>query len=132
MLSWSPIGCRAVSAEAAIQQRIRLALSRAGSVMHRNNVGAYKDETGRLIRYGVGNPGGSDLIGWTPTVITPNMIGRTVAVFTAVEVKAPKGRPTDAQINFLAQVLNAGGIAGIARSADEALSLIGLTPTHSK
>lgn len=110
--------------ESAIQQRIRLALSRAGVVMHRNNVGAYRDETGRVIRYGVGHPGGSDLIGWTPTVITPDMIGRTVAVFTAVEVKAPKGRPTDAQINFLAQVLNAGGLAGIARSADEALTIV--------
>lgn len=92
--------------------------------MHRNNVGAYRDETGRLIRYGVGNPGGPDLIGWTPTVITPDMIGRTVAIFTAVEVKAPKGRPTDAQINFLAQVLKAGGLAGIARSPDEALTIV--------
>lgn len=91
--------------------------------MFRNNVGAYRDETGRVIRYGVGNPGGSDLIGWTPVTITPDMVGRTVAVFTAVEVKTPKGKPTEAQINFLHQVKQSGGIAGIARSADDALGL---------
>lgn len=110
--------------EAAIQQRIRLALSQAGSVMHRNNVGAYKDpQTGRFIQYGVGNPGGSDLIGWTPVVITPDMVGRTVAVFTAVEVKAPKGRPTEHQVNFIAQVLKSGGFAGIARSPQDAIDI---------
>lgn len=110
--------------EAAIQQQIRLALSQAGSVMHRNNVGAYKDpKTGRFIQYGVGNPGGSDLIGWTPMVITPDMVGRTVAVFTACEVKTAGGRATEHQLNFIAQVLKAGGMAGIARSPGEAVAI---------
>jgi hypothetical protein len=110
--------------EAAIQQQIRLALSQAGSVMHRNNCGAYKDpKTGRFIQYGVGNPGGSDLIGWTPMVITPDMVGRKVAVFTACEVKTANGRPTEHQVNFIAQVLKAGGMAGIARSPGEAVAI---------
>lgn len=110
--------------EAAIQQQIRLALSRAGSVMHRNNVGAYRDDQGRVIRYGVGNPGGSDLIGWTPVIITHEMVGTKVGVFTAIEVKAPRGRPTEAQLNFLRQVQLGGGIAGIARSTQDALALL--------
>lgn len=110
--------------EAAIQQQIRLALSAAGSVAFRNNSGAYQDKAGRLIRYGVGQPGGSDLIGWTPIVVTPQMVGQTVAVFTAVEAKAPKGRPTEAQLNFINQVLQSGGFAGIARSAAEAVEII--------
>jgi hypothetical protein len=110
--------------EAAIQQQIRLAMSRAGSVMHRNNVGAYRDETGRVIRYGVGNPGGSDLIGWTPVIITHEMVGGMLGVFTAIEVKAPRGRPTEAQLNFIRQVQLGGGIAGIARSADESVQII--------
>jgi len=114
--------------EAAIQQQIRLAMSRAGSVMHRNNIGAYRDETGRVIRYGVGNPGGSDLIGWTPVLITHEMVGGMLGVFTAIEVKAPRGRPTDAQLNFLRQVQLGGGIAGIARSTQDALALL----THAK
>ena len=114
--------------EAAIQQQIRLALSRAGSVMHRNNIGAYRDDQGRVIRYGVGNPGGSDLIGWTPVLITHDMVGGILGVFTAIEVKAPRGRPTEAQLNFLRQVQLGGGIAGIARSTQDALALL----THAK
>jgi len=110
--------------EAAIQQQIRLALSRAGSVMHRNNVGAYRDDQGRVIRYGVGNPGGSDLIGWTPVLITHDMVGGMLGVFTAVEVKAPRGKPTEAQLNFIRQVQLGGGIAGIARSTQDALALL--------
>jgi VRR-NUC domain len=110
--------------EAAIQQRIRLALSQSGAVMFRNNVGAYKDPNGRFIQYGVGNPGGSDLIGWTPVVITPDMVGRKLAVFTACEVKTANGKPTEHQLNFIAQVLKAGGFAGIARSPADAVVIL--------
>ena len=110
--------------EAAIQQQVRLALSNAGAVMHRNNSGAYQDKAGRLIRYGVGSPGGSDLIGWTPVTVTADMVGQTLAVFTACEVKTPTGKPTPHQLNFIAQVLRAGGFAGIARSSSDALQII--------
>jgi len=92
--------------------------------MHRNNIGAYRDDQGRVIRYGVGNPGGSDLIGWTPVLITHEMVGGMLGVFTAIEVKAPRGRPTEAQLNFLRQVQLGGGIAGIARSTQDALALL--------
>lgn len=111
--------------EASIQQHIRLALAQAGAAIFRNNIGAYMDpKTGRPIKYGVCNPGGSDLIGWTPVVITPDMVGKTVAVFTAVEVKTENGRPTEAQLNFIAQVLKAGGYAGIARSPADAVAIL--------
>ena len=111
--------------EAAIQQQVRLALSAAGSVAFRNNCGAYQDpKTGRLIRYGVGSPGGSDLLGWTPMVVTQEMVGTIVPIFTAVEVKSPTGRPTPHQLNFIAQVLRAGGYAGIARSPAEAVAIL--------
>lgn len=111
--------------EAAIQQQVRLALARAGAVAFRNNIGAYTDpKTNRVIKYGVCNPGGSDLIGWTPVLVTPDMVGQTLAVFTAVEVKAPSGRPTEHQLNFIAQVLKAGGLAGIARSAADAVAIL--------
>lgn len=110
--------------EAAIQQQIRLALSRAGVVAFRNNIGAYTDpKTGRPIQYGVCNPGGSDLIGWTTITITPEMVGTQLAVFTAIEVKTPSGKPTPAQLNFIAQVLKAGGYAGIARSPGDAVAI---------
>jgi hypothetical protein len=60
--------------------------------------------------------GSSDLIGWT------TVDGR--AVFTAIEVKAERGRVSAEQQNFIDQLRAAGGIAGVARSDDEAASII--------
>lgn len=112
-----------MSTEQNIQQEIRLALSKTGSRMFRNNSGAFKDSTGRWVRYGVANPGGSDLIGWTPVKVTPDMVGRTLAVFTAIEVKTPKGKTSPEQTNFIDRVKFDGGIAGVARSANDATQI---------
>jgi hypothetical protein len=54
------------------------------------------------------------------------MIGRRVAVFVAVEVKAPGRKATPEQINFLDKVRADGGFAGIARSVMEAKEIITL------
>lgn len=70
-------------------------------------------------------PGFSDLFGLVPVEITPDMVGQTLAVFAAIEVKAPKGRLSDKQGNFLRAVTNNGGRAGVARSAEDALEIIG-------
>lgn len=100
--------------EAFIQKQIMLALSDAGCLVWRNNTGAYKDaRSGAFVRYGVGGAGGADLIGMAPD-------GR----FLAVEVKSEKGRPTKLQINYINAVNKQGGIAGICRSAQDALDLI--------
>lgn len=69
--------------------------------------------------------GGSDLIGWTTIEITEADIGRRVALFTAIEVKDGDHPPTAEQANFIRQVQAAGGIAGVARSVDDALALVG-------
>lgn len=85
----------------------------------------------RPIALGFSRPSGepasgtSDLVGWTPVVITPEMVGRRIAVFTAIETKKTKGgRTSDDQANFIAQVLKAGGIAGVANSADAAREIV--------
>lgn len=111
-----------MSEETSILQQIRIAVSHIGVRLFRNNVGMYKDERGNYIRYGL-IEGSSDLIGWSPTVITQEMVGKTVAVFTAVEVKtqSKKSKASEAQENFISAVLRAGGIAFIARSEWEAL-----------
>lgn len=101
------------SSEANIQQLIRLALAEAGHVVFRNNVGAYKDpKSGRLISYGVGGKGGSDLIGWTKD-----------GVFLAIEVKAEKGRVRPEQTQFIVAARAKGCYAGVARSADDAVRI---------
>jgi hypothetical protein len=104
--------------ETQIQNRIRIAASRLGSRLFRNNVGTATTESGHLIRFGLCK-GSSDLIGWTPVEITADMVGQQIAVFTAIEVKTVKGRVSDDQQHFIDAVEDAGGIAAVARSEGE-------------
>jgi hypothetical protein len=53
--------------------------------------------------------GWPDLCGWTSILITPDMVGKTVAVFTAEEVKAT-GRLNPRQRRFRDIILRMGGI----------------------
>lgn len=68
--------------------------------------------------------GSSDLIGWTTRVITEDMVGKNIAIFTAIEVKTKYGKPTAEQLNFIKQVKLSGGIAGVARDENDAIQLI--------
>ena len=113
--------------EQNIQNKIRLMWSRGCSRLFRNNTGALKDQTGRLVQFGLCK-GSSDLIGWSTVKITNEMVGSHVAVFTAIEVKTPKGKATTLQTAFIDTVKKAGGFAGVARSVDEAGEIINLCP----
>jgi hypothetical protein len=101
--------------EGNLMRRLMLALS-GKAVVFRNNQGVAHYPDGSVVRYGLANPGGSDLIGWTSRTVTPEMVGKKIAIFTAVEVKIATGRTSDAQRNFLQAVETAGGIAVVARS----------------
>lgn len=68
--------------------------------------------------------GSSDLIGWSKREITPEMVGKEIAIFTAIEVKTESGRIRKEQLNFIEKIKKDGGIAGIARSEGEAVDLI--------
>ena len=63
--------------------------------------------------------GSSDIIGWKPVVITPDMVGKTVAIFTAIEVKYGTTRITEEQQNFVDQVNKHGGLAKIIYGVNE-------------
>jgi hypothetical protein len=91
----------------------------------RNNSGSLPDpRTGRYVQFGVGSPGGSDLIGYRRVRVTEDMVGQEIAQFAAVEVKTLRGRVRPEQQQFINHVLSAGGVAGIARSVDEAQKLL--------
>jgi hypothetical protein len=114
--------------EQAIQQRIRLACSRGPTRLFRNNTGRLRDERGQLVTFGL-CPGSADLIGYRTVEITEDDVraagGRLrLAVFAAVEVKAPTGRATPEQTAFLEHVTAAGGLAGIARSVEDAQAIL--------
>lgn len=113
--------------EANVQAQILIDIGKYPNIrLFRNNVGMLQDATGRPVKYGVCNPGGSDLLGWTTKTITPEMVGQQVAVFTAIEVKNDKGRVTEAQLNFISRVKQAGGIATIARDSETVIKEAGL------
>lgn len=99
---------------------IQLAIGKIRTVrVFRNNVGVAVAPNGGVVRYGLCN-GSSDLIGWQSVTITPDMVGTTIARFVAVEVKTERGRPSEEQTRFLNAVRQAGGIAEICRSPEEA------------
>ena len=110
--------------EQQTQQQIRLAVSRGPVRLWRNNTGMLRDQHGRPVTFGL-CPGSADLIGYTTIEVTPDMVGQRLAVFTAVEVKSPTGKPTAEQAAFLDHIRQAGGRAGIARSVDEAMRIVG-------
>lgn len=68
--------------------------------------------------------GSSDLIGWTSKTITSDMVGKKIAIFTALEVKTPIGRIRPEQTRFVNAVVNAGGIAGFPRSESDAVDIV--------
>jgi len=73
----------------------------------------------RRVAYGLAK-GSSDLIGWRPVVITPDMVGQTLAQFVSIECKTSAYKnTTDDQDNWLDQVAQSGGFAAVARENKE-------------
>ncbi len=110
--------------EKAIQTEMQISFPYCGGKIWRNNVGAFYDGQGRLVRYGLGNESkkvneenkSSDLIGITPVTVTQGMVGQKVGIFTAIECKREGWEYTDtkaerAQKNFLELVKSLGGRA---------------------
>jgi len=121
-----------VTSEQAVQQAIRLAAPRHSCILWRNNNGACQTVDGRQIRYGLANDShqinaeikSSDLIGITRQVITPDMVGQTIGVFTSIEVKRGgwkyTGTPREvAQNKWLAMVQSHGGVARFAATVGD-------------
>ena len=109
--------------EQQIQQEIRIACSTGATRLFRNNTGTLRDQHGRPVQFGLAR-GSADLIGYRTVTITPEMVGQQVAVFTSIEVKTPTGRIRPDQQAWLETVQAAGGIAGVARSVEDALRIV--------
>lgn len=106
--------------ETSIQSRILRALgSRPDTRLFRNQVGVgWVGKPDRLTRVSFGlHPGSSDLIGWRTITITPEMVGKRVAVFLGIEVKTDSGRLRPNQINWDQRLREAGGASVIVRGS---------------
>lgn len=98
--------------ESQLQDRVRLILGAdPAGVWWRNNTGV-AEIRGHRVRYGVGNPGGADLIGLFR------------GVFVAVEIKTPTGRQSPDQIKWQRLVESKGGLYVIVRSEQDARDLL--------
>lgn len=126
--------------ENTVQQEVQIQARYFDSHLMRNNSGELPDKYGRPVRYGLGNISkdhnkdvkSSDLIGFTKVVVTPDMVGTTVAIFTAIEVKKEAWNPNKkldkretAQNNFIQWVINNGGIASFCNSIDYLKGILG-------
>lgn len=128
--------------ESDLMRRLQLAATRLGARLFRQNVGQAwvgKVERVNSIRYVQVGPGDvvlrnarpfhagvrgmSDLGGWMPVQVTASMVGETIAVYAAVEIKE-NARATDGQKAFIAAVLKAGGRAGIAHDESELTKIL--------
>lgn len=100
--------------EHEIQNQIRLELSKYGFCVFRINAGKIRLLDGRW--FDTGAPKGfSDLFAVKDGKVY------------FIEVKTPEGKPTKEQTNFLAVMRNIYGcVTGIARSAEDALKLVGV------
>lgn len=79
----------------------------------------------KAYRFDTGLPKGfSDLFAVVPTVITPELLGRTLAQAAFIEVKTPTGRLRPEQEQFLAVMRATGARAGVARSPEDAIRIV--------
>ncbi len=98
--------------EHAIQNEIRLAIAPYCDIF-RINVGQGYTKDGRYFSTGV-PPGFSDLFG----------VRKSDGKAVFIEVKTAKSRATEKQHNFLQMMKFNGAVAGICRSAEDAIKLI--------
>lgn len=124
--------------ERDVKAAIRLALGRRPDVRLFNNpVGeawigkATKLPNGDILLRGAQRVtyglvvGSGDLVGWKRVLITPDMIGQHLAQFLSAEIKGDRGRRRPEQDTWRTVVNAAGGRAGVVRSVEDALELVG-------
>ena len=100
-------------AEHALQDAIRVKLAQAGYIVFRTNVGKVKTADGRWFDSGLPT-GFPDLMGYKPDN------GRIFFI----EVKTAVGHRRKDQVNFANGLKNKNVIYGVARSAEEAVTIV--------
>jgi hypothetical protein len=93
--------------------RINAGMGWAGKLVRRTRGGETVLRDARPFH---GAPDGfPDLIGWASVTVTPQMVGRRVAVVLVIEAKSTSGTPSKQQRKFHQLVAASGGVAVIAR-----------------
>lgn len=134
--------------EGPIQDDVQLAVSEAGGVTFRQNVGlgwqgdVIRIKTASVVKLYPGDlvirnarplhagliKGSSDLIGWRSIPVSSLPPDSVVAQFVAVEVKTNTGESSPEQRHFVKMVQQAGGLAGVARSSEDVYRMFSHVP----
>lgn len=134
--------------ESVVQDNILLAVSEAGGVAFRQNVGlgwqgdVTRIKTASVVKLYPGDlvirnarplhagliKGSSDLIGWRSIPVSSLPPDSVVAQFVAVEVKTNTGESSPEQRHFVKMVQQAGGLAGVARSSEDVYRMFSHIP----
>ncbi len=101
-----------MTTESLIQNQIRVAISQAGHMIFRANVGKVRTSDGRVFDTGLPK-GFPDLFGFRPD-------GRIFFI----EVKNETGKLRPEQEKFIEQMKKRGALAGVARSVEDAMRIV--------
>ena len=117
--------------ETKAKENVLLRAAQWKSKLFKNNTGVAYTQDGRPVFFGLGNEGKKtaddirtpDDVGWTKITVTPDMVGKEIAVFTCIDSKRlgftvksnyTKGTREYGQNKFFEIVKRDGGIAGFA------------------
>jgi hypothetical protein len=105
--------------ETNIQNKIMLEMSARGAMVWRNQTGKFRsmNDPNRIIS--VGQTGSADILACVPTVITLEMVGKTVGLCVAIEVKTETGKQRSDQKSWQEAFENHGGRYILARGVND-------------
>ncbi|MBA3993403.1 MAG: hypothetical protein C0469_07735 [Cyanobacteria bacterium DS2.3.42] len=129
-----------MSDEKSVRDKVRVGASKAGACTFANPSGkgwqgkakGLPDKSviipnARRVAYGLGVannlPGSPDLVGWLPIVITPEMVGKKIAVFVGIECKDQKDVEPE-QEKWLLILQRAGALCGVACNEEDAHRIV--------
>lgn len=110
--------------------KVKLKASALGFRLFRNNRGLFRTlDNKRITKAGLDANGASDFVGIKTIEITPEMVGKSVGIFLAVEVKktgwkGAKSQTEKDQANFIEQINKRGGIGFFCNDENELENLI--------
>lgn len=120
---------------------VRLAANALGCRLYKNNSGVAYDASNRPVFFGLGNEGKKDdesirtpdWVGWMTVTITPDMVGKKIPIFAAIDAKKlgfsrktsyPVGTREYGQNKFFELVTGVNGVAGFATNAKDVKQLV--------
>lgn len=111
--------------ETSIQNAALLEVGTDPDVMvWRNQTGVFRamDDPDRVIK--VGNPGAPDILGVVAVTITPDMVGKTIGVAIAPEMKTGRGKQAENQGKWQRAFERRGGVYRLVRSPGELRDMV--------